>query len=260
MKRITAMYFSPTGTTKKITGAIAASLADAVKGEIREVDLTEWQAREQSFVFDEADILVFGYPVYAGRVPQTVQEVMSRIQGNRAPAIPVAVYGNRDYEDALIEGVDLFMQRGCQVPAAAAFIGEHSYSDKVAAGRPDASDLDKAKIFGQKIAEKIESGDFSGSLSVKGNRPYKDPMPDMPFAPETTQACTNCGLCAQKCPMGVIDPLDAAKVDSAGCILCCACVKICPVHGKILDEAPIRKIRNMLETKFTQRKEPEWFL
>ena len=51
-------------------------------------------------------------------------------------------YGNRDYEDALVELYDLALSLGLTPFAAGAFIGEHSYSTPempVAEGRPDSS-------------------------------------------------------------------------------------------------------------------------
>lgn len=254
MNRITAMYFSPTNTSKAITDAIARGLG----GETKSIDLTRPSAREKIYHFDENDILVLGYPVYGGRIPVILMETLQNLKGAGTLAVLAAVYGNRAYEDALVEGQDILVENGFTVIAAGAFIGEHSYTEKVGTGRPDAEDLHVAADFGEQIGKKLEAGQ-TGQIAVKGNRPYKDAMGPMPFKPVTTDSCNNCGRCAEKCPVGIISRQDA-KIVADGCVLCAACVKVCPEHAKHIDAEPILKIKNMLESKCTDRKKPELFL
>lgn len=258
MKRIVTMYFSPTGTSRKIAEAISGSISAKTGCEIETVDLTEKEARDGTYELCPDDLLILGYPVYAGRVPEVLQAPLRRLKGSGTPAVLAAVYGNRDYEDALVEGQDILSGEGFSVIGAGAFIGEHSYSQKVAAGRPDETDILKAQDFGRKLAEKLEQNSFA-EIKIKGNRPYKDPMPDMPFVPKTTEACTDCGICVKKCPMKVIHKENPRLVEP-GCILCSACVKCCPEDAKFLGAEPILKIKAMLESKFIDRKEPELFL
>ena len=52
-----------------------------------------------------------------------------RLQAHNTPAVCVVVYGNRAYDDALLELKDILTERGCRPIAGAAFIGEHSFSD-----------------------------------------------------------------------------------------------------------------------------------
>ena len=59
--------------------------------------------------------------------------------------------------------------------------------------------------------------------------------------------------------MGVISEDDPHQV-AAGCIRCCACVKLCPVEAKYFDDLNVAKIRAMLESRCTARREPELFL
>lgn len=250
---ITAMYFSPTKTTKKITEAIAAAM-----GEFGSIDLTNPLSRKMKYMYGEEDIVVLGYPVYGGRVPQILLEVLGKLSGEGTKAILVAVYGNRAFEDALAEAQDILTAGGFNVVAAGAFIGEHSYSRLVAAGRPDADDIAIAEDFGKKAAAKISAGDYS-TPAIPGNRPYKQGMSDMPFKPVTSDDCVSCGICVKGCPMQVIDKADPKKI-SDGCILCSACVKACPKQAKKIEAEPLAKIKNMLETKFVERKEPEIFL
>ena len=60
-----AIYFSPTFTSKKS----AASIARGLEGELTEIDLTLDNSIEE-MTFDRHDVVVFGFPVYGGRIYQ----------------------------------------------------------------------------------------------------------------------------------------------------------------------------------------------
>ena len=250
---ITAMYFSPIKTTKKTTEAIAAAI-----GEYGSVDLTNPFARKMKYMYGEGDVLVLGYPVYGGRIPEVILEVLGKLSGEGTIAVVAGVYGNRAYEDALIEGYDLLTERGFKVIAAGAFLGEHSYTDKVATARPDEEDLAVAAEFGKQIRQKIEAG-YLEAPEIPGNRPYKKGMPEMPFVPQVKETCSGCGACVKVCPVQAIDKKDPRKTNE-NCILCCACIKKCTRNAKYFDAAPIDRIVTMLETNCTDRKEPELFI
>lgn len=73
----------------------------------------------------------------------------------------IAVYGNRAFEKAAAELAAAAARQGFVPVAAAAFVGEHSYSTPetpVAAGRPDAQDLARAAEFGAAVREKLAAG------------------------------------------------------------------------------------------------------
>ena len=125
-------HFSPTGGTKKIADAISAGFHTPVV----EMDLTK---ADSTVTLGENDGLMAVLPVYAGRVPQIALERLAALKGSGQKAVAVVVYGNREYEDALLETEDALEANGFQVIAAAAFIAEHSIARSIAAGRPDAA-------------------------------------------------------------------------------------------------------------------------
>lgn len=252
-KIVTAVYFSPTHTTAKIVRRIGAALSDTVT----EIDLTLPQSRKPLPCFGPNDLLILGLPVYGGRIPLFLEGPLKNMRGENTPAVLAALYGNRAYEDALLEMSDLLTAQGFSVVGAAAFIGEHSLTAKVAANRPDAADLSMAEAFGQKLRKKLEAGQWT-PVDLPGNRPYKERMAGTPYEPITTDACTGCGLCAKNCPMGIILKEDPRKVRQ-GCIHCGACVKGCPVEAKKFEGPAFEKIRTMLETACADRKTPELF-
>lgn len=255
---VRAVYFSPTRTTETIVREVAGELAAALSAETEAVSLTLPHERPAAVSCKTGDVLVFGFPVYAGRVPELVVDEITRLESGGAQAVIVGLYGNRHFDDALLEASDLLGERGFRVVAAGAFIGEHSMTARVAAGRPDASDLEAARRFGRDVAAKLSSGEAC-TPTIRGTRPYKERPEPADIRPQTTDDCTACGICSAACPMGIIDADDPKQVE-AGCLRCNACVKRCPEHAKFFDSEPTNKIVAMLEEKFMDRKEPELFL
>ena len=149
--------FSPTCTSKQVGEAIVHGTGIS---SVSKVDLT-LEAAGKREVPSHA-LAVITVPVYGGHVAPLALERMKELHADGAPAVVVVVYGNRAYEKALVE-LDAFVTKlGFKVIAGATFVGEHSYSSEkypVAAGRPDADDLEYAKLFGEKIRAKIAAAE-----------------------------------------------------------------------------------------------------
>lgn len=254
INRVKYYYFSPTNTTKKVVEKIASGIGK----DIIEENITFIEKNSKEYVNEEDTLVIVGVPVYGGRVPQIILETLRGIKGS-GYAVPVVVYGNRAYEDALVELEDILEKNGFSILAGGAFIGEHSYTRKVGTNRPDSNDLDIAFNFGKKIAEKLEKEDYSKPILL-GNRPYKPDMPVRVFAPSSNDRCILCKKCWKVCPVGAIDSNNPKNVDIEKCIHCYACIKICEFEGREVINNPVQPIIEMLESKFRERKEPELFL
>jgi len=258
-KIVNLLYFSATGTTARVVQAIGEGLGGAV----RERDISHPYGR-QDFRFGPQDLVVAGVPVYGGRVPDFLVDYLGRLQGERTLAVCVVVYGNRDYEDALLELKDTIENHGFTAIAAGAFIGEHSYTRLVGTGRPDQQDLRIARDFGVRVGKKLDAliaGQAGPELVVKGNFPYRERAPKIPAVPVIGADCLECGMCAESCPMQAINWKNFHDIDGAKCILCCRCVKICPVQAVSIDHEKLDRVRQMLIAQYSQvRREPELFL
>lgn len=86
------------------------------------------------------DVLLFSMPVYGGVIPQLCAHMAENIKGDNTLAVIAAVYGNRHYDDALLQMKDLLTKQGFVVIAAGAFLAEHSIFPSVASERPDEKD------------------------------------------------------------------------------------------------------------------------
>lgn len=271
-KAIKTFYFSATGTTKKIAQAVAGELARRFGGQsVVHVDFTLPEGRKEPASFSGQDIVVAGIPVYAGRVPNVLLKYLNTIQGNGALAVALVVYGNRHFDDALVEWRDILSSRGFQVVAGGAFIGEHAFSRTLGQNRPDAQDIARAADFSGRVYAKLKaSPDDFKTICVPGNRPYQpyyrpkdkdgNPVAFHKVIPQTSADCISCGLCASLCPMGSIDVEDESTITGI-CIKCCACVKNCPVEAKNFDDEIFLRHKQELELAFTSpRREPEFFL
>lgn len=262
VKKLSTLYFSPTGTTRKVVEAIAGSIKCE---KMESVDFTSKKIRENAWNDCNSDLVIIGSPVYYGRIPDEVTQFFTNIHVNNVHAILVVVYGNRAYEDALKELYDRAISAGFIPVACAAFIGEHSYSSAklpMAPGRPDRGDLEKARQFGAAIQEKLDvliSCDNTHQVIIPGSSDYK-PMPQYPVAPGTNmEQCTLCDLCIEACPVEAISTDDESglKTDVNLCILCFACVKICPVEARGIDHELWTQAMEALQKMCLERKEPE---
>lgn len=272
-RKVWAVYFSGTGTTEKTVTAIARTAAECLNAPCEAVSFTLPAAREETLRFSVDDLVVLGVPVYAGRVPNVLLPFLTeKLLGGGALAVPVVLYGNRNYDDALIELRNILHQRQFAPIAAAAFVGEHSFSRTLGAGRPDAEDCALMVGFGEAVARKVARLPFAPdtAVAVKGEdpiRPYYKPRDRegnfiniLKVKPKTDpDKCNRCGLCAEKCPMGSIDLADPAVVNGI-CIKCCACVKGCPAGAKYYDDAGYLYHQHELEEMYTRRGEVEMFL
>ena len=228
------IVFSPTGGT----GRVAAIVSKGLAGDMERIDLTDSKADFSRASFDAEDVVVIAVPSFGGRVPSVAVHRLQELNGNGAKAVIVCVYGNRAYEDTLVELQDIAEQAGFCVVAAIAAIAEHSIMHQYATGRPDMEDRKQLADYSSQILAKLESGTVT-KLSIPGNRPYRK-AGGAGLVPKTKKSCNNCGLCAEQCPVGAISKENAVLVDKKTCISCMRCVVNCPQKAKVLNGTMVR--------------------
>lgn len=264
LRYLKVAYFSPTGTTRSIARAVARGLAPDVA---EEIDITRPAARSRPLTTAGDDTLLVAVPVYLGRVPALLMEWLGAIRADGTPTVCVVVYGNRAYEDALLELKDAVTARGCVPVACAAYIGEHSFSSPetpVAPGRPDEADLAHAEAFGRRVRQKMQAIPAASrvpDLDVPGTRPYRGDTTlwSVDFI-AVSDGCDRCGTCAEVCPVGAVDARDGALIDRDECITCCACLKSCPRGARSMKPGQVLDVARKLSELHGEPRRPECFL
>ncbi len=256
ISKIYSVYFSATGSTKKIVSEVAQGFG----ADCCEVDITAC-CPERPVRLSGADLLVVGVPVYGGRVPQEAVAGLNAFKGERTPAVIVCVYGNRDYDDALLELDDIVRANGFVTVAAAACIAEHSIFRNIAARRPDDGDRRKMADFLSQVRQKLSDLDSAPDirLPLKGSRPYK-PLGSIPIHPSGDRYCSGCGLCARQCPVQAIPAADPRHTDTKKCIACGRCVAVCPQKARRFRGLLYRIAGWKMNRLCAVRREPEFYL
>lgn len=248
------IVFSPTGGTQKA----ADILKEALEGEVVRVDLTDSKRDCHAVQLTQDDVAVISVPSYGGRVPAVAAERLTMLRGRNARAVLVCVYGNRAYEDTLVELEDAAKQAGFRVIAAVAAVAEHSIVRQFAAGRPDVEDAKQLADFAKQIQSKLSAGEDT-EPAIPGNRPYKKPG-GASMVPKPTKECTQCGVCAEKCPVQAIDRENPKKVEEKTCISCMRCVSVCPHSARKVSPVMLSAASLMLKKVCSERKNCELFL
>ena len=246
---VVEIIFSPTGGTEKAAHLLGRQWSEnPVK-----IDLSDARTDFSQCVISEEDQVLVAMPSFGGRAPAVAMERLKQIAGNGAKCTLVCVYGNRAYEDTLVEMEDAAKECGFRVIAAVAAVAEHSILPQYAANRPDASDEKQLADFAAKLAVKD-----SEITSIPGNRPYKK-SGGAGLVPKPTKECVKCGLCAEKCPVQAIDPASFAA-DSKLCIGCMRCVKQCPKNARKVNGLMVSIAGMAIKKACSVRKENELYL
>lgn len=258
MNELKLVYFSPTGTTRKVIMEVARNI------DLKSVsfDLTVHKEKRPSLQFKKDDFVLFGIPVYGGRVPQTFLEYFDLVKGEGTPAALIATYGCREYEDALLELKTEVENRGFKVIGAAAFPTEHSIVRSIGLGRPNKEDMKVIADYGIQLNRRLkkEKSFDKFNIQVPGNTPYRK-YSHTPLTPKVdVSLCTECGACMKSCPAGAIPSDNPKKTDSKKCITCLKCVRICKQKARYTSKLKMRFAIKKLNKVCQGNKPAEVFL
>lgn len=270
--KLYTICFSPTGGTKKAADIISRAW-DKENGcqeacEKNVIDLSLTEEDYSKYCFTEEDVCLVAAPSFGGRVPAPVVERLKKMEGRGARAILMAVYGNRAFEDTLLELEDTLLEAGFSCVAAVAAVAEHSIMHQFGQGRPDEEDVKELAGFAEKIKQRLSEKESAQAgpetkkdriRELPGNRPYRE-YNGVPFKPEGGNSCTRCGLCAKQCPADAIPLEDPSSVDKEKCISCMRCVSVCPRHARDLNKLVLFAASQKMKKACSDRKKNELFM
>lgn len=249
------IVFSPTGGTEKAAEMIASEWGEPAET----IDLTDKTADFSKCEIRAQDLALIAVPSYGGRVPGLAAGRLAKIKGSGARCVLLCVYGNRAYEDTLLEMADIAEGCGFTVCAAIAAVAEHSIIHQYAHGRPDVEDERQLKALARTIQERCIAGSLGGAVQIPGSRPYKK-AGGVGMVPKAGAGCTACGLCAQGCPAGAIPVENPKTADRQKCISCMRCAVRCPQGARKVNGALLSAASLALKKACGQRKEAELFI
>ena len=240
------VVFSPTGGTAKVSDILSKALGNRCTT----VDLTAPEGVSAP-AFTSEDVCIIAVPVFGGRVPAVAAQRLGRLSGNGARAIAVVVYGNRAFEDALLELSDLAREAGFTVVAGISAVARHSIAGEFGQGRPDQED--EACLSAMADALKKRLSGPAAAPDLPGNHPYRIYNP-LPIPILVSDRCTACGQCAARCPVGAIDKADPSRTDTNLCISCMRCIAECPQGARSADPGRTAALREKIAAACAQRK------
>ncbi len=239
--KVTLIYFSQTGNTRKVTEAMAEVFRE--QGHFtRTVSLKKADPQE----VNTSDLLGVGSPCFSSQAPTPVKEYLSslpRLAGQRA--FVFATCGGAPGR-VLYDLTSRLQHKGAEVIGGFLTRGEVHHPAPCLTGRfrnrPNGVDLLSARLFAVEVSKQVSAGN-KGILRVShpntikpGGRFYNlvaqlstDPFKrsSLPEPKLEPGRCNQCQWCVYECPMGNI-MLQPNPVIGEHCIRCYRCLTGCP--------------------------------
>lgn len=246
------VYYSATYTTQRIVREIAK----AIDAPVIEHDIT-MHPLDGELQLSSTDLLILGMPVFGGLIPADAAQRLEMVSGANTPAILVAVYGNRHYDNALAQMRDIAVGQGFAPASAAAFIARHSIFTTIASNRPNTADIETAYDFACRSIDIITSHDNFPALEVPGKPDLVFRKP--PLYPTGDEGCNSCGTCVDLCPSGAIDIEDPKSTNATLCTACGRCIVVCPSEARMFRGEVYEAGVARFEANFATPRQPEMF-
>ena len=232
--KLAIIYFSGTGVTEGYAKYIAKELEQ--KGQIVTLcNITSIKERDEGVDFKVYNAVIFGFPVYAGRLPTVTETWLSALDVEKQCSM-FFTYGGRDLEWAHQTGYYLLSKANFTVVLSAEFVGKHSFNVSqgwdLASNRPNSHDRSIAKEFSLQSLKRFQINDVKWDYDLEEfdyqTRVIKESHgPFAIFNPYKTQDCRMCYRCERECPTNAFN-LSRGKATNGVCIHCMHCVTICP--------------------------------
>lgn len=222
-KKLSKIYFSPSGTTQKIVSQIAKNFNMSQEN----YDLLSFDG-EKEF---EDELVIIGIPVFNRRLPKTAKEKLSKMKAKNTKAIVVLNYGNIEYGDALLELCDVLKENGFDIAGIATTVSQHSQFGELARNRPDIKDIEKINEFSKNVIKKLEEN-RQNEIFVSGYKPYEKYSVPKFHVKCDDEACVECMDCVYTCPEDAIPEYNPTLTNMDDCTRCSTCINVCSADAR----------------------------
>lgn len=259
---IHVLYFSATGNTIRVLQTLISALPPQP---------VQWHSytlpSDRTVVprFESDDILVWGSPVYAGKLPNKLLPwLRDHLHGCGNPAVLLCTFGNRGFDHALAEMQSLALEGGFRPVAAAAMAASHAFDHRIGEGRPAEADLADLRRFASRLRFDAPAlAALPGDAEAPYYQPLRDDLQPALFLRAVPQfdagRCHRCGACLTRCPMGSLAISDSGVAECRGiCIKCMACADGCPQQAITISHPDFQAHVRMLR-EHCQAPRPNYF-
>ncbi len=245
--KIGLFFFSGTGNTAKIASIIKEQL-EKKNYKIDLINITSHTARNTRFEIEGYSFIIFGFPVYAWRIPKVTRDWLKTLNGDNRGCFTFFTYGGISIGVAHYDTIEILRQQGFYVIASAEFLAKHTYNIggwDLLESRPNDEDKEVAKEYAVLISEKIENGVEEVVNFNKQN--ISDEKLEYisrhrytlfsQFPSRKGKECSLCRICEEECPTNAFNA-DTGETDKEKCIICLHCVISCPESVIQINEIP----------------------
>ncbi len=242
------VYCSPAGTTRHVAGVIEGAL-DPTRVDVHVLDLG--REKDRASIpgsiknLGQDDCLFVGSPVYRDlATPPVMAFIDSLPAGGGCRVVPFVTWGGANSGVALWQMGRMLEEKGFLLAGAAKILAVHSMmwgaDDPVGQGHPDADDDKRIHTLVQSIQDRLirreilplSVADLDYQAEPHGSEMKKMIGRPMMIIPKELDqdACTQCGECAEECPVDVIELAPFPEIGE-GCFDCFNCIRFCPENA-----------------------------